>query len=231
MFKYPSPKFLKTDQYEKRLIVNLLEKYVIAYPSISFHFSIDGKKVFDTSGNGAQREVLMSILGFQNSKLMLDVAFEEDGTSVFGFVSPPGLTRSNRREITFFINGRWIQDVALGAALIRAYHTYLMVGRYPIAWLFLQIPPAEVDINVHPTKAEVRLKNPDRIFSLVQRAVRFALMNANLPRFDNEPKWRFLQKRQEMLRNFQTWQIRILCQRKEILKMLKIKDKQSVYTI
>jgi DNA mismatch repair protein MutL len=93
-----------------------------------------------------------------------------------GFISPTSLTRSNRREITFFINGRWVHDVALITALLQAYHTLLMVGRYPLTALFLEIPPDEVDVNVHPAKAEVRFRNQDKIFSFVQRSARKALL-------------------------------------------------------
>jgi DNA mismatch repair protein MutL len=87
-----------------------------------------------------------------------------------------GLTRSNRREMTFFVNGRWVSDPALSSALLQAYHTLLMVGRYPLAVLFIDLAPEEVDVNVHPAKAEVRFRSPDAVFSLVQRAVKRALL-------------------------------------------------------
>jgi DNA mismatch repair protein MutL len=93
-----------------------------------------------------------------------------------GFISPTSLTRSNRKDITFFVNGRWVQDFSLTTALLQAYHTLLMVGRYPLTALFLEIDPEEVDVNVHPQKAEVRFKNPDKLFSFVQRSVRRALL-------------------------------------------------------
>ena len=107
---------------------------------------------------------------------MLDVLAEESGFKLSGFISPTSLTRSNRKEITFFVNGRWVQDTALNAALLQAYHTLLMVGRYPLAALFLELPPEEVDVNVHPAKAEVRFRSPDKAFSFVQRAARRALL-------------------------------------------------------
>jgi DNA mismatch repair protein MutL len=107
---------------------------------------------------------------------MLEVLAEEEDLSITGFISPISLTRSNRREISFFVNGRPVQDPALGTALVQAYHTLLMVGRYPLAILFLQLPPESVDVNVHPTKAEVRFKNADLVFRGVQRAVRRALL-------------------------------------------------------
>jgi DNA mismatch repair protein MutL len=107
---------------------------------------------------------------------MLEIFSEEEGSSLTGFISPTSLTRSNRREITFFINGRWVHDVSLSTALLQAYHTLLMVGRYPLTALFLEISPEEVDVNVHPAKAEVRFRNQDKIFSFVQRSARKALL-------------------------------------------------------
>ena len=78
-----------------------------------------------------------------------------------GFISPPAVNRSNRREVTLFVNGRWIQDAALTAAVVQAYHGLLMVGRYPIAAVLLTLPPEEVDVNVHPAKAEVRFREAE----------------------------------------------------------------------
>jgi len=104
------------------------------------------------------------------------VTAEEEGLKLTGFISPTALTRSNRKDITFFVNGRWVSDTPLTTALIQAYHTLLMVGRYPMAALFLEIKPEDVDVNVHPAKAEVRFKNQDRVFSFVQRAARRTLL-------------------------------------------------------
>ncbi|MBI5822515.1 MAG: DNA mismatch repair endonuclease MutL [Chloroflexi bacterium] len=98
------------------------------------------------------------------------------GMSLSGFISPTSLTRSNRKEITFFVNGRWVQEFSLTAALLQAYHTLLMVGRYPLTALFLEIASEDVDVNVHPTKAEVRFKSQDKVFSFVQRSARKALL-------------------------------------------------------
>ncbi len=124
----------------------------------------------------AGREVLASLYGVDVARQMLEVIAQEEELQVAGFISPISLTRSNRREITFFVNGRWIQDVPLNTALVQAYHTLLMVGRFPMAVIFLQLPPDMVDVNVHPAKAEVRFRRPDQVFSGVQRAVRRALL-------------------------------------------------------
>ncbi|MEJ5226092.1 MAG: hypothetical protein WHV44_16650, partial [Anaerolineales bacterium] len=128
-----------------------------------------------------RRAILATLYGVDVAKQLLEVQAEEDTPSggiarLGGFISPTSLTRSNRKEMTFFINGRWVQDISLATALLQAYHTLLMVGRYPLAALFLDIPPEDVDVNVHPAKAEVRFRNPDRVFSFVQRAVRRGIL-------------------------------------------------------
>ncbi|HLO31557.1 MAG TPA: hypothetical protein VK249_20565, partial [Anaerolineales bacterium] len=137
----------------------------------------DGKNVvLQTSGDGDRRAILAALYGVDVAKQMLAVMSEEEGFGLTGFISPTSLTRSNRKEITFFINGRWVHDVSLSTALLQAYHTLLMVGRYPLTALFLEIPPEEVDVNVHPAKAEVRFRNSDKVFSFVQRSMRRALL-------------------------------------------------------
>ncbi|OGO42166.1 MAG: hypothetical protein A2W36_05380 [Chloroflexi bacterium RBG_16_58_14] len=169
-------KFLKQDATERRRIDELVTHYALAYPHVRFHLYQEGKPALLTSGNGERREVLATLYGVEAGRQMLEVLSDEDDLRVTGFISPTSLTRSNRREITFFINGRPVQDAALIAALVQAYHTLLMVGRYPIAVLFLEMPPEMVDVNVHPTKAEVRFRDSDLVFRGVQRAVRRALL-------------------------------------------------------
>ena len=169
-------KFLKSDMTERRAIDLLVTRYALAYPDIRFKLS-DGKNIaLQTAGDGDRRAILAALYGVDVAKQMLEVQSAEEGSRLTGFISPTSLTRSNRKEITFFINGRWVHDVALNTALLQAYHTLLMVGRYPLTALFLEMPPEEVDVNVHPAKAEVRFRNPDKVFSFVQRAARRALL-------------------------------------------------------
>jgi len=169
-------KFLKHPTTERRHIDEMVTRYALAYPNVRFQLYQDDRPALLTSGNGNRSEVLATLYGVEVAKQMLDILAAEESLSLVGFISPISLTRSNRREITFFVNGRPVQDPALSAALIQAYHTLLMVGRYPLAILFLQLPVETVDVNVHPTKAEVRFKNADLIFRGVQRAVRRALL-------------------------------------------------------
>ncbi len=169
-------KFLKTDVTERRAIDSLVTRYALAYPDKRIKLS-DGKNVIlQTSGDGDRRAILAALYGVDVAKQMLEVMSEEEGYRLTGFISPTSLTRSNRKEITFFINGRWVQETALNTALLQAYHTLLMVGRYPLTVLFIEIHPEEVDVNVHPAKAEVRFRHQDKVFSFVQRSARKALL-------------------------------------------------------
>ncbi|HSG43368.1 MAG TPA: DNA mismatch repair endonuclease MutL [Anaerolineales bacterium] len=169
-------KFLKKDVTERRTIDNLVTRYALAYPDKRFRLKEGNKVSLQTSGDGDRRVILASLYGVDVAKQMLEVMAEEDEYRLTGFISPTSITRSNRTEITFFINGRWVQEIALNTALLQAYRTLLMVGRYPMCALFLEIDPKEVDVNVHPAKAEVRFKNQDKMFSFVQRSTRKALL-------------------------------------------------------
>ncbi len=169
-------KFLKRDTTEKQQIDNLVTRYALAYANKAIHLEEDGKAVLRTSGNDEHRDVLAQLYGVELAGQLLEVVFEEDGIRIDGFISPISINRSNRKDITFFVNGRWVQDAALMSALLKAYQSYLMIGRYPLSVLFIELPPEDVDVNVHPAKAEVRFRQPDEIFTAVQRAVRRALM-------------------------------------------------------
>ncbi|HEY5728711.1 MAG TPA: DNA mismatch repair endonuclease MutL [Anaerolineales bacterium] len=169
-------KFLKTDVTERRTIDSLVTRYALAYPDKRFKLSEGNKTTLQTAGDDDRRSILAALYGVDVAKQMLEVMAEEEGYRLTGFISPTSLTRSNRKEITFFINGRWVHEVSLNTALLQAYHTMLMVGRYPMSALFLEIDPQAVDVNVHPAKAEVRFRDQDKIFSFVQRSTRKALL-------------------------------------------------------
>lgn len=182
-------KFLKKDVTERRAIDALLTRYALAYPDVRFKLSDGNNVTLQTAGDGDRRSILAALYGVDVARQLLEINAEEDPYSsstmstgsgqvlkLTGYTSPTAVTRSNRKDITFFVNGRWVQDTPLTAALIQAYHTLLMVGRYPLAAMFVKIDPEEVDVNVHPAKAEVRFRNQDRIFSFVQRAVRRGLL-------------------------------------------------------
>ena len=183
-------KFLKSDQTERNQINNLVIRYALAYPEVRFLLTQDDKKILHTTGSGQRREILAQFYGPDSARKMLELSLEDESTRITGFISPVGMTRSNRRELTFFVNGRWVVDTGLSSALFKAYQTLIMVGRFPIAVLFLELKSEDVDINVHPAKAEIRFRQPDQVFGLVQRAVRRALTVYSSPPQISAPYWK-----------------------------------------
>lgn len=184
-------RFLKTDTTERGWISRLVTRYAMGYAGIRFEYSSEGRTQLQTTGNGDLSEVLAAIYGLEVAQQMIPVArASSEGITVSGFVGAPFVNRSNRREITIFVNGRWIQDVGLGSAVTQAYHTFLMVGRYPIALIFIEAPPESVNVNVHPAKSEIRFENPGLVFSIVQRAVRATLLGQSpVQPVSMEPIW------------------------------------------
>jgi DNA mismatch repair protein MutL len=173
-------KFLRTERTERRHIDAFLTRYAIAYPQTAFYAVHDGNVTLNTPGNGSAREVLLNVYGLELGASLLEIppAHTEGDSArpqairVRGFVGPTTVHRADRGYITLFMNGRWIQDLRLTYAIIQAYHTLLPTKRYPIAFVIVEMPPEEVDVNVHPTKSEVRFKEADKVFRAIQRAVR-----------------------------------------------------------
>jgi len=189
-------KFLKADTTERRHIDGLVTRYALAYPAVRFRLTHDGRTTFESSGSGKLIDVLIAAYGLQVAQEMLAVEPRPEGLiSVSGYVSSPSLSRANRNDLTLFVNGRWVQDRNLTYAVVQAYHSMLMVGRYPLCFLRVEVLPEDVDVNVHPAKAEVRFRNPDEVFRAVQRAVRAILVehapvpNVSLPPTQGETAW------------------------------------------
>ena len=177
-------KFLKSITTEKRLIDEFVTRYAMAYPAIRFRLSHDNRVTFQTTGSGSTADVLLAAYGPDTLHQLIELLPREDEPSagsnrrpaVRGFVSDPALNYAGRNHIQLYVNGRTIRDPRLTFAVVQAYHTLLPVGRFPMAVLFIDMLPEEVDVNVHPTKVEVRFRDEGAVFSAVQRATREALM-------------------------------------------------------
>ena len=171
-------KFLKSPSGERGRINDLVSRYALAYPEIQFRLVVDGRDSLTCPGNGSLADALVSVYGAETAGAMLDVCFEgpSDGYGVKGFISPPSLNRANRSHVTFLLNRRWIQSPLLSFALAESYQGFLPEKRHPMVVLNLTVPLADVDVNVHPAKREVRFRQDDRVFSALQRAVRGVLI-------------------------------------------------------
>ncbi len=173
-------KFVKSTATENGRIGNLVTRYAMARPSVRFNLTIDGRKTLTTNGSGDLREAVASVYGSEAASSMLKISAAEDGLAkVHGLVGPPTLSRAQSGYVTLVLNGRWIQDRRLAYAVEEAYQNMLEVGRRPVAVLLIETPPEEVDVNVSPSKTEVRFKRDREMFALLQRSVRQALVESS----------------------------------------------------
>jgi DNA mismatch repair protein MutL len=172
-------KFLKTDASEAGHIARLVHCYALAYPERRLQLQNNDRLVIRTPGTGSLYDVLVTLYGLDVAEEMLEIPAAEESEGVmrvWGYIGAPSLHRANRQDIILIVNRRWIQDNTLAYAIEEAYHTLLPGGRHPMAVLNVAVPPDEVDVNIHPTKREVRFRRGRELFTLVQRAVRTLLM-------------------------------------------------------
>jgi DNA mismatch repair protein MutL len=179
-------KFLRQAATESGRIVETVQRFAMAFPERRFSLVSDGRLVFQSTGSGRLHDVLVKVWGLDVGRQLVPVGLVEQGEEqpqpglaetprVSGYAGLPVLSRSNRNHILFFLNRRAIQDRSLAFAITEAYRNRLMVGRYPVAVLMIELDPALVDVNVHPAKAEVRFREERAVFRAVQKAVHATL--------------------------------------------------------
>ena len=168
-------KFLTSPSGELRVALRLLEAYALAFPQVGFRLVVDGKErlqwpAVPGEGLGPRRDRAAALWGARHATQLLEVEAEREGMRIEALLGLPEHARATREGQIYIVNGRWIQSPMLGAALRQAYGNLLPPGRFPAATLWLTVPPARLDVNVHPTKREVRFADEDRVFSLVTSA-------------------------------------------------------------
>jgi len=170
-------KFLKSVATENGHIANVVSQYALAFPEVKFSLSIDGRVALRTPGSGRLIDSIVEVYGVEIAKNMVEI---KDTTvlspQVMGMVGSPKVSRSGRGQLSFFVNRRWVNSRLLARAVEEAYHGLLMSGKHPIAVINIWLPAQEVDVNIHPTKSEVKFRNEHLVFSAVHRAVRQALV-------------------------------------------------------
>ncbi len=186
-------KFLRSRATEGRHISELVTCYAMAYPELRFHLLSEGRTAFQSTGSGQLYDVLVDVYGLEIAQQMLAIQADSGKKSaviVRGYVGDPALNRSNARYVTILVNGRWVRDRLLNYAIREAYHTLLPKRRHPVVVLKVELPPDQVDINVHPAKSEIRFRDSGEVFGTVQRAVRQTLVQkASLPRSSSSFGW------------------------------------------
>ncbi|KXT76069.1 DNA mismatch repair endonuclease MutL [Streptococcus sp. DD12] len=173
-------KYMKSLQAELGHIIDVLNRQSLAHPEIAFCLINDGREVLKTNGTGKLKETLAGVYGVNTAKKMIAIEAQDLDFEVTGYVSLPELTRANRSYITLIINGRYIKNFLLNRAILNGYGSKLMVGRFPIAVLSIKIDPYLADVNVHPTKQEVRLSKEKELMGLIESAIQEALSEQEL---------------------------------------------------
>ena len=165
-------KFLKSVATENSHIANVVSQYALAFPEVKFSLSLDGRVGLRTPGSGRLIDSIVAVYGAEITESMIEIK----SASVTGMVSLPRVSRSGRGYLSFFVNRRWVNSRLLARAVEEAYHGLLMTGKHPIAVINISLPAQEVDVNIHPTKSEVKFSNEHAVFSAVHRVVRQALV-------------------------------------------------------
>jgi len=171
-------KFLGTAAAESRAVIVLATHYALAYPGVSFQVVSGGRRALTTSGDGDIRHAFAAVYGAGMAAAMLNVEYAEGVVSVAGLAGPPSVHRGNRSAISVFVNGRWVQSRPLAFAVVDAYQSQLPGGRFPVAAIHIAVPDEEVDVNVHPAKAEVRFRDERSVGRAVRHAITRALEGA-----------------------------------------------------
>lgn len=172
-------KFLKKDVTEGNQIQSLVDKLALAHPEVAFRFIRDNKCVRDTSGDGDYYSAVYAVFGKQFAMSLIPVDFTLNGVSVTGYVSSPLFTKSNRAMQYFFVNGRSIKSIVCMTALEEGFRNSIMVGKFPACVLNITMPPELCDVNVSPSKTEVRFAFDKNVFDAVNFGVRNAILNAD----------------------------------------------------
>ena len=172
--------FMKKDVTEGNAVSRIVQKTALSHPEVAFKFIRDGKLEFNSSGDGNIYSAIYAVYGKDFANDMVAVSYSSDGVQIGGFVIKPLYAKSNRTFQNFFVNGRYVKSLICQVALESAYNNMLMTGKFPACILTLNVNPATVDVNIHPSKAEVRFSDEKKISDSVYFAIKNAFLDKGL---------------------------------------------------
>ena len=170
-------KYLRNPHTEQANITNIIHKFALSYPNVAFELHVDGKITFKTYGDGDVHKILSKIYNMGVARNMIEFGGANDDYKIFGYISVPEETRASKNYINIFINGRYIKNYGIQNAIIDAYGTLLMINRYPLCVINIEMDPILLDVNVHPTKQEVRLSKEAELIRLIKEVIAERLSN------------------------------------------------------
>ncbi|MDU6572958.1 MAG: DNA mismatch repair endonuclease MutL [Gemella haemolysans] len=170
-------KYLRNPHTEQANITNIIHKFALSYPDVAFELHVDEKITFKTYGDGDVHKILSKIYNMGVARNMIEFSGSNDDYKVFGYISVPEETRASKNYINIFINGRYIKNYGIQNAIIDAYGTLLMINRYPLCVINIEMDPILLDVNVHPTKQEVKLSKEAELIRLIKEVIAERLSN------------------------------------------------------
>lgn len=183
-------KYIKSLYTELGKITDIVNRMAMSHPHIRMSLKNDGKTMLQTNGSGRTNEVMAEIYGMKVARDLVEITGETSDYRIHGFVAKPEHSRSNRHYISLFINGRYIKNFVLNKAVVEGYHTLLTIGRFPIVYINIEMDPILVDVNVHPTKLEVRLSKEEQLYTLIVEKIKAAFKQKVLiPKNDLSAKY------------------------------------------
>ena len=180
--------FLKTPVTEASYVGDLMEKIAFSHPEIAFKWTSEGRVRLDTPGNGNLKALLYSVYGRETASEVMELRKEEGYLKIEGYVGKPVLSRGNRNAELYFVNGRFVRNKVVEKAIEDAYQPFMMQHRYPFLVLYLTLEPSEFDVNVHPSKLEIRFRKEGQIYDELYLAVKDALTHKEFIPEDEEEK-------------------------------------------
>ena len=181
-------KYVKSLYTELGKITDIVNRMAMSHPNVRFTLISDDKVLLKTNGSGRTNEVMAEIYGMKVAKDLVHITGDTSDYHLEGYVAKPEHSRSNRHYISIFINGRYIKNFVLNKAIVEGYHTLLTIGRYPICYINIEIDPILVDVNVHPTKLEVRLSKEEQLYQLIVQKIQEAFKDKILIPHNDENK-------------------------------------------
>lgn len=173
-------KFLKTPMTEASHISELMTRLALSHPEVSIRFINNGQTRLHSSGNGKLKDVIYHVYGREVANQLLELSYEEKGIKISGFIGKPLVSRGNRNYENYYINGRYVKSKIIAKAIEDAYKDFTMQHKYPFTVLHLEMSGDGVDVNVHPTKMELRFSNQQKIYDVVYTALKDALTEKDL---------------------------------------------------
>lgn len=181
-------RFLKSPRFESGHCADYMSRMILAHPEISFRYAQDGKTIYESYGDSDLKNAIYCIYGNHIYSHLLPVAYDDGYIRVDGFVGTQEVSHANRNLESFFVNGRYIRSASLSTAVENAFLTKVMIGRYPFALIRITISPKEIDVNIHPSKTQIKFSDENRVLETVSKACSLALKPAIVPSISIEPR-------------------------------------------